>query len=102
MQKKCRNTQKIPQIAEWKYAKHGNENLPKLEMKILQMTERKLHKLPNEKVTNDRIKNKSFGKSKRCEKTTQNLRKSFSRCKICNNFCKKCTNLRFRMLYMKT
>lgn len=32
------------------------------------MTERKLHNLPNEKVTNDRIKNKSFGKSKRCGK----------------------------------
>ena len=39
MQKKCRNTQKIPQIAEWNITKHGNENLPKLEMKILQMTE---------------------------------------------------------------
>ena len=34
MQKKCRNMgKKIPQIAEWNITKHGNENLPKLEMK---------------------------------------------------------------------
>ena len=35
MQKKCRNMQKIPQITEWKYAKHENVNLTKLEMKKL-------------------------------------------------------------------
>ena len=30
---------KIPQIAEWNITKTRNEKLPKLEMKILQMTE---------------------------------------------------------------
>ena len=30
-------------------------------MKILQMTERKLHKLPNEKVTNAQIRRKNKG-----------------------------------------
>ena len=39
MQKKCRNTQKIPQIAEWNITKHGNEIMPKLEIKISQHTE---------------------------------------------------------------
>ena len=41
MQKKCRNTQKIPQIAEWNITKHGNEKLPNgilpnMEMKTCQ------------------------------------------------------------------
>ena len=30
---------KMSQMTEWNITKHGNENLPKLEMKILQMTE---------------------------------------------------------------